>query len=291
MAVAKALKWREFVVSFFIMAVAGSIPNLFVDTIAAIKGLPLLAFGDIVGGNVVDFTLVIGLAGLVALNGINTKSKTVQSTLLFTIFVAVLPFFFLIGGGSFTRLDGIALILIFFAYAWWLFSKKEHFTKIYDGEDEKQTTKQIVINTVKVVGGIAFLLASAQGIVMSGQYFSERLNVPLALVGALIIGLGNALPETYFCFASAKKNETWLILGDIMGSIILSATLVLGIVILINPFTITDFTPFAIARFFLILSAILFLIFVRSGKKISRKESAILFSLYIIFLLAEIFLK
>ncbi len=64
--IAKFLGWREFVVAFVIMAFASSIPNLFVDITSALKKIPELAFGEIVGGNVIDLTLVIALAALFA---------------------------------------------------------------------------------------------------------------------------------------------------------------------------------------------------------------------------------
>ncbi len=102
------------------------------------------------------------------------------------------------------------------------------------------------------------------------------------------MGLGNALPETYFAVISAKKGQTWMILGNLMGSVIVPATLVLGIVALICPIEIIDFSPFAIARFFLIISALFFLFFVRTGRKITRKEALFLLLIYIVFVATEI---
>ncbi|GAI48829.1 unnamed protein product [marine sediment metagenome] len=89
--------------------------------------------------------------------------------------------------------------------------------------------------------GISFLLLAAEGIVMSASFFAESLNLSIALIGILIVGLGNALPEIYFVIASARKGQTWMILGNLMGSIIVPATLVLGIVALICPIEVPDF--------------------------------------------------
>jgi len=79
-----------------------------------------------------------------------------------------------------------------------------------------------------------------------------------------------------------------MVIGNLMGSIIFLMTLVLGIVVLICPIKIVDFSPFAIGRFFLILSAVFFLIFLRTGKKITKKEAWILLFIYLIFVVAEI---
>jgi len=81
-----------------------------------------------------------------------------------------------------------------------------------------------------------------------------------------------------------------MILGDLMGSVIVPSTLVLGMVALIFPIKIVDFSPFAIARVFLILSALFFLICVRSDSKISKREAIVLLSLYILFVISELFL-
>ena len=93
--------------------------------------------------------------------------------------------------------------------------------------------------------GLFFLLIAAEGIVRAASFFSESLNLSLALVGILIVGVGNAIPETYFAILAAKRAQNWMILGDLMGSVIVAATLVLGIVALICPIEIPDFSPFA----------------------------------------------
>jgi len=117
------------------------------------------------------------------------------------------------------------------------------------------------------------------------------LHLPLSLIGILIVGLGTALPEASFTLQAARKNQDWLIVGDVMGSVIMTATLVLGIVALICPIKIVDFSPFAIGRIFLIISAIFFLLFIRTGRKITRKEALFLLGIYIIFVIIEILTK
>jgi len=288
---ARFLGWREFVVAFFIMAFAGSLPNLFVGISSALHGIPQLSFGDIVGGNLIDLTIVVALAALIA-KGLPAESKMVQTTSIFTIAVAILPLI-LILDGTLGRGDGILLILCFGLYVSWLFSKKERFTKIY--EDEKtpiiKEFRIFIKDLGRVILGIIFLLAAAEGIVRSASFFAESLNLPIALIGILIVGFGNALPEAYFAIASARKGQTWMILGDLMGSVIVPATLVLGIVALICPIKIVDFSPFAIGRFFLIIAAIFFLFFVRTDRKISKKEASFLLGIYILFVVIEILTK
>ncbi|GAI09015.1 unnamed protein product [marine sediment metagenome] len=138
---------------------------------------------------------------------------------------------------------------------------------------------------------LILLLVASWGVVQSAQVFSDALSLSLPIVGILIVGLGNALPETYFAIISARRKQTWLILGNLMGSVIVCATLVLGIVVLISPIKNIDFSPFAIARIFLIISAVFFLIVVRTDQKITKKEGLLLIAIYILFLIAEIFFR
>jgi cation:H+ antiporter len=287
--IARFLKLREFVVAFFIVAVAGAIPNIFVGISSALRGIPQLSFGDIVGGNLFDLTVAVGIAVLIS-KGISAKSRTIQASSIFTMVVAILPLL-LILDGVLGRGDGIILILGFVFYTLWLFSKKERFTKVYEVKNKKpflKKFKKFSKNIGKVVLGLLILLFASQGIVESASFFAEYFDLPLGLVGVLIVALGNCLPETYFIILAAKSSQNWMILGDLMGSVIIASTLVLGIVAIICPIEIIDFSPFAIGRFFLVLAAIFFLFFVRTDKKISTKEAFILFSFYFLFVLFQL---
>jgi len=286
--IAKFLCWREFVVAFIIIAFAATLPNFFVGISSVIHKIPQLSFGDVVGGNVVDLTLTVALAAFVA-NGLPAGSRLAQGSSIFTIFIALLPLF-LIYDGTLGRGDGILLIASFFIYLLWLFSKKERFGKIYNGEkiEAIKGSKIFLYDIGKIILGLGFLLLGAEGIVRSARFFAVTFNLSLPLIGILVVGLGNSLPEIYFSIISARKGQTWLLLGDLMGSIITPATLVLGIVALLRPIEIPDFSPFVIARFFLILSALFFFFFLKTHQKISRKEAFFLLLLYVAFVLTEL---
>lgn len=296
--------------AFFVMAFAGTLPNLFVGINSALHGIPQLSFGEIVGGNVIDLTLAVGLAILIGNTVIPVRSKMVQTSTIFTAVIAVLPLV-LILDGSLGRGDGLILLLAFVLYIFWLFSKEERFRKVYKGNKNEHKYglgfiaflrnrkepksirhfKVFLKDLGNVIVSLVLLSAASWGVVQSAQVFSDVLNISLPIVGILIVGLGNALPETYFAIISARKRQTWLILGNLMGSVIVSATLVLGIVVLISPIRNIDFSPFAIARIFLVVSAVFFLIVVKTDKKITKKEAILLIGIYIAFLLTEIFLK
>ncbi|MFH1401837.1 MAG: sodium:calcium antiporter [Parcubacteria group bacterium] len=290
--ISEFLGWKEFVVSFFIMAVATTIPNFFVDVTAALQGIPKLALGDVVGTNIADLTLIVAISALVSKRGLSVPSKTVQGSSLFTIGVAFLPLILMLDG-NLSRTDGIILLCAFILYMAWLFNKEDRFKKVYDGIPERLrfSLKFFFKNFFLLILSIIFLLLSSQGIVTSAKFFSTNLGLPLGLIGILVVGLGTALPELSFTMQAARKGQDWMVAGDVMGSVVMTTTLVLGIVVLICPINTADIAPFAVGRIFLAISAIFFLILIRTGRKITKNEAFFLLLIYIIFVIVEILTK
>lgn len=289
MRAAKFLSWKEFVVTYFLISFASSVPELFIGIFSAINNIPQLALGDVLGANVIDLTLAVALATLLTNKGISTKSRLIQDSAIFAIFIAILPVL-LILDGELSRADGLVLISVFIFYNLWLFSKKERFVKVYDGE-KVHSFKLFFKDLGKILLGVIILLIAAQGIVVSATYFSKQLNVPITLVGILIIGLGTSIPDLYFSIVSARSGQTWMVLGNAMGAVIIVTTVVLGTVALICPIKISDFSPLVVARIFLIISAFFFLFSILTGKRITKNEGLILLLIYIAFVVAEILLK
>ena len=291
--IARYLHWREFVIAFFVMAIASSLPNLFVGITSALQGVPELSFGDIVGNSVVDLTLVVALASLLA-RKLEADSPLIQKSALFTLAIALLPLL-LILDKELSRGDGVALLLAFAFYSIWLLSKRKEYVATFNHPNTTQVQDhfshfRLFLRSIgKIVIGIFLLLAAAQGVVAASLFFAKKFQVPLEMVGIIVLGLGSALPETYFTIASARKGNSKIILGNLMGTVIVMATLILGIVALITPIRVPQFSSFAIARFFLLASAFFFFLFLRTGRKISKKEGIFLILLYIAFVLAELF--
>ena len=285
--IARYLKWREFVLAFFTMGIGVSLPNLFLGISSVIHKIPELAFGDMVGNNVVDLTLVAGIAALLG-KGLATDSKMVQQSALLMLLIAMLPLL-LASDGILSRADGIALLVAYFLSSFWLFSKRSLLTgHLEQGESLPGEFRKFVLAGVRVGAGFLILLLAAEGVVRSASFFADTFRIPIALMGVLGTGLGNSLPELYFSIAGARIHQYWLLLGNLMGSVMVGATLVIGIVAILQPIAIADFSPFVIARFFLVVAAIFFFFFVKTGKKVSSREALFLLALYLLFLGAEI---
>lgn len=284
------LKLKEFVLAFFIMGVGVTIPNLIIGVTAALHGIPELSFGDVVGSNIFDISIIVGLTALISRGGISANSQTVQGSAIFVMIIALLPLF-LIFDGNLSRLDGLVLLTAFAIYAVWLFSKKDRFTKVYENCPVRFSKKEIIKDVLIIISGLALLTIGGQGVVRSALFFYETLNLPLGLIGIFVVAIGTSMPETFFCLHAARRGQDWMILGNLMGNVAITSTFILGIVSLITPIKIVDFSPFIIARIFLIIAVLSFLFLIKTGHKITRKEGLILIGIYIAFLIAEILIK
>lgn len=293
MRLSRFLGLTEFVVAFFVMASAASLPNLFVGVTSAVAGIPELSLGDIFGNNLIAMTLAAAVAVFFSRKKeIDSGGETVQATAVVTIIAAILPLL-LLGDGVLSRFDGLVLIGAFVVYVVWLFSKKERFSKVYNGEHHHYNFGALR-DTFKSLGliffGVLLLVFAAKGIVSSAEFFAEGLGLSLVLIGLLVVGFGNALPEVYFSIITARKGDTSLILGNLMGAVIFPATLVLGIVAFLHPISVHGLPFYFVGRFFLVLAAVLFFFSARSGEKIVSWEAWGLLAIYISFVLSSVYL-
>jgi len=198
---------------------------------------------------------------------------------------AILPIILLIDG-TLGRWDSLVLILFFLVYVRWLMASESHFSKKYaDNKSLKFNNdsiglKNLIIDGLKVFGGCLLFVAGAFGIVTAASFFATLFNIPIMLVGLLIIGFGGALPEIYFSIESSRYGNPDLVMGNIMGAIIVPATLVLGIVAMIQPIHIDGLEATASSRIFLLVAAALLFIFSITKRQIGRYEAIFLIFLY-----------
>jgi len=285
--IAKSLGWKEFVVAFFTIAFGTSLPNLVVGIFSALNKIPQLSLGDVIGGNIIDITLGISLAAFISKQGISAQSRTVQGSSIFTIGAGILPLILSLDG-NLSRVDGILFISAFIIYVYWLFRKEDRFKKVYDGVEKLKSWKYLIKNIGMLIISTIFLILGAEGVVKSSSFFAQVLKLPIVFIGIFIVGLGNCIPEISFSIQAAKESQDWMIMGNMLGGVMIVATLVLGVTSIIHPIQITDFSTFAIGRFFLVIASIFFLIFLRTGRKITRKEAVFLFLIFAAFVITEI---
>ncbi len=290
--IARYLGFKEFVVAFFTVSIGAVAPEFFIGVSAATQGIPEVSLGNVLGENLFLLTATIALTTFFTTRGLSIESKTVQGGIVFTTLVAILPLF-LILDGELSRLDGLFLLICFALFVYWLFSKKERFMKLYEGEsghDESIDKRTFFRSIFIAVGGILAIVISADLLLGEVLVFSQEMGIPLTALGLFVIAIGTALPETYFAINLARHGNSWMMLGGIMGGIAMASTLVLGTVALIEPIVLSDvsISTLVLARIFLTIAAILLLVFVTTGHTISKQEGVALLAVYVSFLLAEI---
>lgn len=282
--IAKILLFPEFIVSFFIVAIISTLPESTISIISALKGNPELGFGTLIGSNVADLTLVFGIVALFSLRGIKIESKILRNNL----FYLILLFFPLILGidGKFSRIDGLILVLIGLLFFYKLYLDSKRFRKKFNHTPKDSFFKSLIF----LIISLAILITSAFFTVKFAVNFANDLHLPSVLIGITIIAIGTCLPELIFSIKAVKRNHDELALGDLLGTVITDATIILGAVALISPFSynITNIYVLGVSMF---LAGIFVIIFMKTDRLLNKTEGIILILLYILFLIVEFFVN
>jgi cation:H+ antiporter len=282
--IALKLKISEFLVGFVLIAIGSSLPELLVGILSATEGQPTLSLGNIIGSNIANLTLILGIPALVA-NGIRIKSQVRNREVIFMNILAIAPLLLLMDG-TLSRGEGALLVLLFALYLYNLALRSASYTRVIKDHRERIS---LPIQLLLFCGGLVALLISAEILIRSGTTIAAGLGIPTILVGIFVLALGTSLPELSFDISAAKKRQGEILMGETLGSIVSNATLVLGITALVKPIVIERIDIFATSTTVLIFSLLLFTHCVRSQYRVSVREGIVLIFGYLIFAIAEIF--
>lgn len=277
---AKALHFPEFIVSFFIIALISVLPEATISIISAFRGEPGLGLGTLLGSNVADLTLVFGIVALFSSSGIKVKSKIISNNFYFLI---LLLFPLILGfDGKFTRVDGLILVLLGLVFFIKIAFDSHRFRKKFNNTKREHFFKSLTF----LIISLGILLLSAFLTVKFAMNFAHDAKLPTILVGLTIIAFGTCLPELIFSIKAVRKNHDGLALGDILGTVIADATIILGIVALISPFTYNPYNIY-ITGGAMFLAGLLVTIFMKSDKIIKKSEGIFLIIFYILYIFIE----
>jgi len=283
--IAAILRWSEFSVSFIIVAVATSLPEIFIGITSAAHKIPNLSLGNVVGANIINLTLILGLVAIVG-RGLRPSSNTTQKNIFYALVLALFPM--LLALDKFiSRIDGIIILTAFFFYILLMIERKKQFSKIYNNVSKKDFSKNIFYFII----GVILLIVSAEAVTRTAQILALNLNFPLILSGLLIVSLGTTLPELTFGLRSIMQGHKEMPLGSSLGTIVANSCLALGLAVVIYPIRIIDFNQFLLMFAFLIIASVFFAIFSYTKKEISIYEGAGLIIFYIIFIMIQILYK
>ena len=222
--IARHLQITEFVVAFILMAFATTVPEFFVGVMSALHHRPELSFGNIIGSNIINLTLAVGIGVLIA-KGLKCEGAVIQRSSIYTAIIAFLPVLLMLDG-SISRVDGVVLLLALTFYLQRLFYQKERFTKVFSNAfNRKNNHFRLFLKDLGIFfTGLIVLLMSAEGIVWSASFFAEIIDLPLVIVGALIVALGTNLPEITFGVRAITMGHKDMVLGNLLGAVVANST-------------------------------------------------------------------
>tara|TARA_Y100000310_G_C20691121_1_gene822273 strand:+ start:675 stop:1601 length:927 start_codon:yes stop_codon:yes gene_type:complete len=279
---AKNLNVSEFIIATVLMGTTTSLPELFVGINSAIRNIPQLSLGNVIGASILDVTLVIGIPLLIA-KKIKPKSKNIAFSAKSMLLVIFLPLLFILDK-TISRTEGLILLAVFVFYIYSLL-KRRRIKRI----TTKIIPKKIFRHSIKFLVGISLLILSSHFVVKHANLIALDLAVPPVLIGLFMVSIGTTLPELTFGIRAALSKHPGMVVGDAIGSLIANILLVVGTTSLIKPIT-PAITPFILGSIFLIISAAIFYLIVRRGKALNYKHGLILVSIYAIYAILEFIL-
>ncbi|MBN1998741.1 calcium/sodium antiporter [candidate division KSB1 bacterium] len=280
-AIAQRLKISELVVGLTIVAFGTSSPELVVSAKASWMSADDLALGNIIGSNICNIGLILGLSALIRPVQVSLQVIRLQVPIL--IFVSVIITYFL-HNRYLSRTEGVVLLLGMLVYA--VFTVKSDSKNVTESGIESRL-KNIWIELFLICAGIVLLYLGANWVIESSLRLSVKLGISQAVIGLLLVAFGTSLPElATSVMASIRKNND-IALGNVVGSNIFNMLGVLGVSSVLSPIHV--FSVRALDIGFMIGLAVLMLPIFYSGLKITRWEGGIILFVYLLYLFSRFF--
>ena len=279
---ARRFKVSDFVIGAAIVGIGTSMPELTVSVLGAIKGNADIAIGNVVGSNIFNILGILGLTAAlfpIAVSKSNLKFE-IPLCIGISVILTVLAFnFFTESGQVIGRLDGLALLLLFIGFMWYSFKRDR---KQSPAETENNAEKDIPLwkSILKICIGLPLLIISCDFFVDEAVVIARNFGLNDAFISITLIACGTSLPELAASITAAFKKNTQLALGNVVGSNIFNASLILGLSSQVTPLTscgitLTDYLV-------MIGAAVMTMIFGLRGK-IGRIEGIAMFLCFVIY--------
>lgn len=271
--IAKGFGVSDFFISFGLLGLATSMPEISVAVFSAARGTPGLSLGNLLGANVVVLTLLCGLAAVLA-KRLNPSDIQRHHTLPLFLGIVSLPIL-AVADGRLTRVDGIFLTmahLIFIGHEyrgrhwtvadWWKNGSKDGMSR----------------HAVIAAAAVAVLLAASYFLVNSALAVASAVGAAPIIIGLLMFSVGTNLPELALVLTQSRTHRD-VVAGDLFGNVLLN-TPTLGLLALISPFEIEQKAAALVSCAFLAVAIVCFGIFMRTRRELARWEGYVLLGLY-----------
>jgi len=288
--IAKKYGISNIVIGLTIVAFGTSFPELVVSALASFKGSEGVAFGNIIGSNISNTLLILGVCATV--RALTVKKDTIAKEIPLSL-LAVLAVGFLVNdrlidaaeASILTRADGLILILFFSIFVFYTFGISKVESGIIDliGEEKiKQHKNWQSIGMITL--GLVGLFFGGRWIVGSAISFAEFFEISETMIGLTIVAIGTSLPELAASGMAAYKGKTDIAIGNVVGSNIFNLLWVLGLSSIIKPISFSTMLNVDLSFLFVITIILLFLIFYGKKNILDRREGILLLVMYFLYM-------
>ena len=275
--VARRFKVSEFVIGLTIVGMGTSAPEMVVSWLGAIEGNSAVAAGNIIGSNIFNTLLILGLTAIILPIGITRSNKrtdipmNIAVTLLMLILGMDATLFGCKGGNVLSRLDGGIMLAIFIVYMWLSFRAGKD-----SGQEENQEKqKALWLSIILILGGLAALIFGGRLFVNNATAIAKELGVSDKFIAITLLAGGTSMPELATCVVAAIKKKGALALGNIIGSNLFNILLILGGSALINPVSFDGFTLVDLGVLLFSAVALCLSIFIGKRDKVDALDGSI----------------
>jgi cation:H+ antiporter len=271
------------VVGLTVVAFATSSPELVVSIKAALENNPGIVVGNVVGSNICNIALILGIAAMIS--PMKVKSQVVKREIPIMIFVSLILLLILIDD-SISRVEGIFLIVgiilyVVFSYKYSMKEKDKELDKEFREGVPKQT-KSILLSVVLIIAGLGLLVGGAHIFVNGAVEVAYKLGVSHAVIGLSVVALGTSLPELITSIVASFRNENDIAIGNAVGSNVFNILSILGFSSVIRPIESSGVGIIDLG--IMMLFTILILPLSRTGFRLRRREGALLFLGYLLYI-------
>lgn len=283
--IAKRFNISNIVIGLTIVAFGTSAPELIVNIIASINGNSDIAVGNIVGSNIVNILLILGITALIYPVSVKkgTTWKEIPFTLLAVIVLGIIANDMFLDGYSFSiisRGDGLVLFLFFIIFMYYTFgiSKAEG-----EGDNVKQFGKAMSFGMV--IGGLVALTLGGRWFVDGATQLARLWGVSEAMIGLTVIAVGTSLPEFATSVIAALKKNSDIAVGNIVGSNIFNIFWILGVSALINPINYSLALNFDLIVLVITTTLLFIFMFIGTKHRLDRWQGVIFIALYVLYII------
>lgn len=264
----------QIVIGLTIVAIGTSMPEFFVSIVSAIKGTPDLAVGNIVGSNIFNVLLIVGVAATVA--PIAIQRATVRRDIPIAIVASIMLTFMMLDD-NISRIDALILFAAFIAFIWITLRNSKN------DANEKDASTEKVIPTWK---SVLFIIFGLVGLVLGSNIFVDNASslahgwgISDAVIGLTIVAGGTSLPELATSAVAARKGDSGIAIGNVLGSNVFNILMILGLTGIISPMHIQNITYIDMAV--MVISMALFWLFSFTKLRVERWEGCVLIACFL----------